>query len=95
MDTEFLNFISDISWAGVIALSIIFIVKPLIAFIIAKFNGKSNNDKINQLDKVVNNEMTHDIQRIDTDINEIWKEIREIKEQLMEIKTCLKIKNIL
>ena len=58
-------------------------------------NKKTNNYKLNQLEKMVTNEMAHDIQRIDTDINEIWKEIREIKGQITEIKTCLKIKNIL
>ncbi len=95
MDTETLKILTDISWAGVIALSIVFIVKPLIEFVLNKINGKSNNYKLNQLEKMVTNEMAHDIQRIDVDINEIWKEIRAIKEQLMEIKTCLKIKNIL
>ncbi len=34
MDTETLKILTDISWAGVIALSIVFIVKPLIEFVL-------------------------------------------------------------
>jgi len=34
MDTETLKILTDISWAGVIVLSIVFIVKPLIEFVL-------------------------------------------------------------
>lgn len=92
---ETLELIKNLSWAGVAGLFIWCILKPLIEFILAKMNGNGNNKQIQMLDKKVNNELTHDIMRIDDNINEIWREIRNIKEELAEIKTCLKIKQIL
>ncbi len=92
---DIFELLKNISWAGVAGLFIWVIVKPLIEFMLAKLNGKLNDKALHQLDKKVNNEITHDIIRIDTDIDELWREIRQIKEDLAEIKTCLKIKQIL
>jgi hypothetical protein len=97
MDIETLKILSDISWAGVIALSIVFIIKPLIEFILNKINGKINNNAIKdvaELKKRVDNEYYHELIDIRNDINELWKEVREQGKAIVALQVEVKeIKN--
>jgi len=97
MDIETLKILSDISWAGVIALSIIFIIKPLIEFILNKINGKINNNAIKdvvELKKRVNNDYFHELIDIRNEINELWKEVREQGKAIVALQVEVKeIKN--
>ena len=91
MDTETLKILSDISWAGVIALSIVFIVKPLIEFVLNKINGKNNNGKLNDLQKMVTNDMRHELDRIWNCIDKINERLDDFERRLVRIE--VKIKN--
>jgi len=97
MDTETLKILSDISWAGVIALSIVFIIRPLIEFVLNKINGKINNNAIKdvaELKKRVNNEYFHDLIDIRNEINELWKEVREQGKAIVALQVEIReIKN--
>jgi len=97
MDIETLKILSDVSWAGVIALSIVFIIKPLIEFILNKINGKINNNAIKdvaELKKRVDNEYYHELIDIRNDINELWKEVREQGKAIVALQVEVKeIKN--
>ncbi len=78
MDIQTLTILIDISWAGVMALIVLCLLKPLITYFIAKRNGTNNQSLSDRLDSLEFNHLEDVNRRLDN----LEKGQKEIEEKL-------------
>ncbi len=76
MDIQTLTILKDISWAGVMALIVLCLLKPLITYFIAKKNGINNQSLSDRLDSLEFNHLEDVNRRLDN-LERGQKEIEE------------------
>lgn len=91
--------LEHISWAGVIAMTVYFVIRPLIIVLVNKMNGVST-DVAGRVDEISNNCLSdvnrrlemlegNDI-RLDNSIDKIRDDMADIRERIAKIETKLK-----
>ena len=85
MDIQTLTILKDISWAGVMALIVLCLLKPLITYFIAKKNGINNQSLSDRLDSLEFNHLEDVNRRLDNlerGQKEIWDKLNAIDKQV-------------
>jgi hypothetical protein len=98
MESDILIFLKAIGWPGVAGLFVWFVLRPATLFLLGKYNNKPNNTKngvnlkLGELDKAVNNEVRHDIEKLEDENKKLWAAVSNIQRDIAVIRDRLQIK---
>lgn len=93
MSGDVIQFIQNISWAGVAGLFVYYILRPLIAMIVDKIGNGSVRKKVELIEKGDLVDIRNDIEDLKKDVREIRKQVGYLRDRIGRIEGKMHINN--
>ena len=82
MESEIIQFITNMSWASVGGLFVYYVLKPLIFVISTRINGKDNGSLRKRLDELENNHY----RSLRREIDELKEDTKDLREKMVDLE---------